>query len=151
MWPKPQFPAIWSHLQKISLIENLFFCAVFVKLCTFLLFSKSRRFIQKSPVARTLFLHTSFLNWRPCKCFPNSVSMFCCLVVACSSKIQSLPPLRLFLSWRKDLKPRSLLLEFFAACIDSHYVSDRQIALTLNFKSLRNSWKLLKFFLYFLY
>ena len=28
MWPNLQFPVIWSHLLKKSLIENFFFCAV---------------------------------------------------------------------------------------------------------------------------
>ena len=37
-------------------------------------------------------------------------------------------------------------MEFFVASIDSHYVSDRQIALKLNFKCLINSWKISKFF-----
>ena len=28
MWPNPQFPAVWSHLLKNSLMENIIFCAV---------------------------------------------------------------------------------------------------------------------------
>ena len=43
-------------------------------------------------------------------------------------------------------------MEFFVAYIDSHHISDRKIALKvlnckLNFKSLKNSWKISKFFL----
>ena len=30
MWPNPQFPAIWSHLLKISLMENFIFYEVLV-------------------------------------------------------------------------------------------------------------------------
>ena len=30
MWPNPQFPAVWSHLEKKSLMENFIFCAVHV-------------------------------------------------------------------------------------------------------------------------
>ena len=50
----------------------------FTKFLTFLLFSKSRRFILKSRVIRTSFLYISCLHKRSCKCFSNNVVLPCC-------------------------------------------------------------------------